>query len=61
MLLADVHGWSGLFIEGSEELHDQLAYKYTAIEGVSTRHALVTAENIERLMDDARVPKVFDL
>ena len=61
VLLADVHGWSGLFIEGAEELHNQLAYKYAAIERVSTRHAVVTAENIERLMEDASVPKVFDV
>ncbi len=61
VLLADVHGWQGLFIEGSDELHAQLAYKYAAFQKVVARHALVTAENVDELMDGAGVPEVFDL
>ena len=61
VLLADVHGWQGLFMEGSDELHAQLAYKYAGSQKVITRHALVTAENVDDLMDGAGVPESFDL
>ena len=61
VLLADVHGWQGLFIEGSDELFAQLEYKYAGIERVVTRHATVTAENVDGLMDEAGVPESFDL
>ncbi len=61
ILLADVNGWSGLFIEGSAALYAQLEYKYAAIDRVGTRHAVVTAENLDDLMDEAGVPESFDL
>ena len=61
VLLADVHGWRGLFIEGSEELHAQLAYKYAGFQKVVVRHALVTASNVDDLIDEAGVPESFDL
>ena len=61
VLLADVHGWQGLFIEGSDELYTQLAYKYAGFQRVITRHALVTADNLDELMDEAGVPESFDL
>jgi hypothetical protein len=61
VVLADVHGWQGLFIEGSDELHARLAYKYAGFPKVVTRHARVTAENLDELMDGAGVPQLFDL
>lgn len=61
VLLADVYGWRGLFLEGSESRFEELEYKYRGIERVVTRHAMVTAENIEDLLSDAQVPQSFDL
>jgi hypothetical protein len=61
VLLADVHRWSGLFIEGSPTRYAGLRYKYLGIPQVATANAMVTAENIEDLMADASVPASFDL
>lgn len=61
VLLADVHRWSGLFIEGSPELHDQLSWKYAGIDEVSTLQALVDAENVEALFESVGVPTDLDL
>ena len=61
VLLADVHGWHGLLIEGADDLYAQLAYKYAGFQKVVTRHAMVTAENVDQLMDEAGVPESFDL
>ena len=61
VLLADVYGWSGLFIEGDPGSFAELEYKYVGIDTVSTRKEMVTAENIERIMTECRVPDRFDL
>jgi hypothetical protein len=61
VLLADVYNWSGLFIEASPAKFAELEYKYTAIERVTTRHSMLTAENIECTLRDAAVPPTFDL
>jgi hypothetical protein len=61
VLLADVHAWEGLFIEGSPELHDQLHDKYEAVDRVRVTRALVTAENVESLFEAAGVPTDLDL
>lgn len=61
VLLADVDGWSGLFIEGSDAHHAQLAEKYRRIDRVRTRQAMVTAENIEAILDEAGVPEDLDV
>ena len=61
VLLADVYGWRGVFLEGSESRFAELEYKYEGIERVVTRHSMVTAENIEHLLSDAGVPPSFDL
>ena len=61
VLLADVHRWSGLFIEGSPELFTDLAWKYSATEEVATVEALVDAANVEDLFRAAGVPEEPDL
>jgi hypothetical protein len=61
VLLADVYNWRGVFLEGSESRFVELEYKYHGIERVVTGHEMVTAENIEELLTDARVPQSFDL
>lgn len=48
--LADVLGWSGLFIEGSEEFHGRLTAKYAANDAVDTARHIVTAENINEIL-----------
>jgi hypothetical protein len=59
--LADLLGWSGLFIEADEELHAALEAKYRAVEPVRTVRAAVSAENIERLFEGAGVPEEPDV
>ena len=61
VLLADVHRWEGLFIEGSPTLHAQLQEKYEAIDQVRVLQALVSAENVEDLFASADVPADLDL
>lgn len=61
VFLADVMVWHGLFIEGSERLYPDLEHKYRNTPGVTTREAMVTAENIESLLGAAGVPSDPDV
>lgn len=61
VFLADVLGWSGLFIEGAEAPYPALAHKYGSTPAVSTVQALVTAENIESVLERAGVPGDLDI
>ena len=61
VLLADVYGWSGLFIEGDASEFAALEYKYLRMDRVDTRRDVVTAENIEAILAECEVPEVFDL
>jgi len=60
-MLADVFGWHGLFIEGEPRLAGQLTRKYAANASVTTRHAMVSPENIEALFAEASVPPEPDV
>ena len=60
VLLAD-QGWSGLFIEPEAEAFAMLEAKFAGSPAVVTRRAAVTADNVEELMADCRVPPDFDL
>jgi len=60
-LLADVNGWRGLFIEGDEDEYRHLESKYRGSARVTTRHALVTPENVETLFAEAGVPDEPDV
>lgn len=61
LLLADVFGWHGLFIEGEPRLATQLIRKYAANARVTTRYATVSPENIEALFAEATVPPEPDV
>jgi hypothetical protein len=60
-LLADVFGWSGLFMEGGDYEAGILARKYRSNPGVTTRQALVFPDNVEELFREAGVPEDFDV
>jgi hypothetical protein len=60
-LLADVFGWSGLFMEGGDYEVARLARKYATNGRVVTRQALVSPDNVEQLFRDAGVPEEFDV
>jgi hypothetical protein len=59
--LADVAGWSGLFIEADDEYFSQLERKYVVQPQVTTLRAMVTPETVESLFTDAGVPAEPDV
>lgn len=61
VFLADVLGWSGMFIEGSSTHFPSLERRYQNRDGVTTLSAWVTPENVNRLFLEAEVPESFDL
>jgi hypothetical protein len=60
VVLADVLGWDGLFIEGDPQGHGALAAKYRWAP-VQTLCSFVTPENVEALFRDAGVPSEPDV
>jgi hypothetical protein len=56
VMLADVFGWSGVFMEGSPSDYEQLALKYMHHAEVKTRPAVVTPANVESLFSEEEVP-----
>lgn len=61
VLLADVLGWSGLFIEPEAEHFRRLSAKYAANRRIQTVQSLVTPDNVERLFRDAVVAQEPDI
>lgn len=61
VFLADVLGWSGLFIEGSEALYARLDNKYRHASRVQTVNGMVTPENVEDILVAAGTPADFDV
>jgi hypothetical protein len=61
VFLADVMGWSGLFMEPEGDAAWVLARKYAANPSITTTRALVTPETIEGLLADAGVPPDLDV
>lgn len=59
--LADVLGWSGLFMESEPELHAELARKYCANPRVRTERAFVDASNVDELFAAGGVPSEVDV
>jgi hypothetical protein len=59
--LADVAGWSGLFLEPDERFYAELASKYAAQSAVMTLNEAVTPANAEQLFSDAGAPREPDL
>ena len=60
VLLADVFGWSGLFLEADPQDFAELSAKYVGSR-VACRQARVTAATIDALFADAGVPPEPDL
>jgi hypothetical protein len=60
VLLADVLGWSGVFIEADPEFHAQLQAKYAGYP-VRTVRDFVTADRVNEIFRDAGVPEQPDL
>jgi hypothetical protein len=61
VFLADVLGWSGLFMESDADAANELRRKYAANPRVQTREAHVTVENIQQLFAEAHVPAEPDV
>ncbi len=61
VLLADVVGWSGLFIEGNDDSFAGLERKYRELERVTTIQAMVTPRNVQELFARAPVPREPDV
>lgn len=57
VFLAEVRGWSGLFMEGDMGDSEALARRWRGRSSIQTRQAMVTPENINALLDDAGVPQ----
>jgi hypothetical protein len=55
-VLADVLGWSGLFIEAGDDEFARLSHRYAANDRVRTAQAIVTPETVERLFAEHDVP-----
>lgn len=56
VLLADVFGWSGLFIEASQLDFERLSLKYLHHAKVKTIQAMVTPKTVESIFSEAEVP-----
>ena len=54
-----LQGWRGVGFEGDEKRARRLARAYKNLEGVESRHALVTPANVVRLLRAAGVPEDF--
>jgi hypothetical protein len=61
VFLADVMGWSGLFLESQRDAFKELHRKYSANPAVHTKCALVRPDNIEQLFAEASVPTEPDV
>jgi hypothetical protein len=61
VFLADVLGWSGLFMESHDDAFNELRRKYAANPRVRTEHAHVGRDNVERLFVQASVPPEPDV
>ena len=61
VFLADVLGWSGLFMEGSGTHYSGLQRKYANRDAVATVQAVVRPDTINALFRAADVPETFDL
>lgn len=61
VFLAQVLGWSGLFIESSETDFRALSQLYRSAPRVTIRRERVTTRNIEALLTQGGVPSDFDI
>jgi hypothetical protein len=61
VLLADVFGWSGLFIESDVDDFRSLEQKYATNERVRTVRATVTPDNVDGLLSSNGAPRDIDI
>jgi hypothetical protein len=61
LLLADVFGWSGIFLESDAEELDGLVRKYSGVPRVQAIHAHVTKTNFNSTLLKAGVTREFDV
>ncbi len=61
VFLADVAGWSGLFIEADGGYFAELEQKYEHVKGVTTLSEYVTPSNVQELFARAGVPDEPDV
>ena len=61
MFLADVLGWSGMFIDASSEESSALSQKYHASERVKVERKFITPTNFAETLVDAGYEDDFDL
>ena len=61
VFLADVLGWSGLFMEGDPDAANALRWKYRGNPRIRTAHAHVTAENLDGLLREHGVSSEPDI
>jgi hypothetical protein len=61
VLLADVFGWSGLFVEYDRVFYDQLKAKYAGSKGVRAVCERVTPQNVRPVFEKAGVPREFGI
>jgi len=61
VFLADVMGWSGLFLESQQDAYNELRRKYSANPAVHTQQALVRTDNVEQLFAQVGVPTEPDV
>jgi hypothetical protein len=59
--LADVAGWSGLFMEAGEDRSNELRRKYRAYRKITAQRSFVTVDNIEELFAAAGAPNDLDV
>jgi hypothetical protein len=61
LLLADAFGWSGIFIDASEEETEALRRKYRAVPEVRIIQILVTPENLQDTLRRELIGEEFDV
>jgi hypothetical protein len=61
VLLADVYGWRGLFMESESDPYRALERKYRGNPKIRTKQTSVTAQNVDALLLGADVPPEIDL
>lgn len=61
LLLADVAGWAGLFMDGDADAIAALRSRYLGSENVAVRQAKVTPANVEALFAEGSVPRELDV
>jgi hypothetical protein len=57
VFLAEVRGWTGLFMEGDKNDSEALSRRWRGRPLIQTRRAMVRPDNINALLDEAGIPQ----